>query len=114
VPRGFLRDQQQAKHVEIKMLVEVLGRNAIQRRELVEPGIVDEGVDRAKCLHGFGHHRFHMAGVGEIAVHGNGFAALSGSLRDHALGRLFAGAVVDGDRRTLGGEANRDLGADPL
>jgi hypothetical protein len=114
VPRGFLRDQQQAKHVEIEMLVEVFGRDAIQGCELVEPGIVDEDVDRTERLHGRGHDFFHIAGVGEIAVHGSGFAALGGDRCDHALGRRFAGAVVDGDRRTLGGEANRDLGADTL
>ena len=96
------------------MLVEVLGGNAIQRSELVEPGVVDEDVDRAERLDGLGHHRFHIAGVGEIAMDGDGFAALAGDRSHHALGRLLAGAVVDGNRGTLGGEADRDLGADTL
>ncbi len=36
MPRGFLRHQEQPEHVEIEMLVEVLGGDAVQRRELVK------------------------------------------------------------------------------
>ncbi len=112
--RGFLRNQQQAKHVEIEMLVEVFGRDAIQRRELVKARIVDENVDGAERLDGLGHHFLHMAGVGKIAMNGDGLAALAGDRSHHALGGFLAGAVVDGNRRTLRGQADRDLGADTL
>ena len=45
---------------------------------------------------------------------GNGLAALAGDGSHHPVGGLFAGTVVDGNRRAVSGEANRDLGADPL
>ena len=111
---GFLRNQEKAEHVEIEMLVEVFGRDAIQRRELVEARIVDEDVDRAERLDGLGHHLFHMVGVGKIAMDGDGLAALAGDGSHHTLSGLLAGAVVDGNGGALRGEADRDLGADPL
>ena len=112
VLRGFLRDQQQAEHIEIEMLVEMFGRDALQRRELVDARIVDENVDRAERLDGLGDHFFHMPGVGQIAMDGDGFAALADDGGDHALGGLLAGAVVDGNRRALSGEPGGDFGAD--
>ena len=45
---------------------------------------------------------------------GDGLAALAGDGGHHPVGSLFAGAVVDRNRGTFGGEASRDLGADAL
>jgi len=38
----FLRREDQAQHVDVKDLVEVLGRHLFKRRELVDAGVVDE------------------------------------------------------------------------
>ena len=94
------------------MLVEMLRRDGLERRELVDARVVDEDVDRAERLDGLGDHAFHVFGIGQVAVDGDGFATLGDDGGDHAVGGLFAGAVVDGNRRTLGGEPSRDFGTD--
>ncbi|MGY4431481.1 hypothetical protein ACVWWO_003958 [Bradyrhizobium sp. F1.13.1] len=92
--------------------MEMLGRDGLERRELVNAGVVDEDVDGAERLHGLGDNVFHIFGFGQIALDGDGFATLGDDGGDHAVRSLLAGAVVDGDRRTLGREPGRDFGTD--
>ena len=47
-----LGGQQEAEHIDVKVLVEVFGGDAVERRELVDAGVVDEDVDRAELLLG--------------------------------------------------------------
>jgi len=111
---GFLRNQQQAKHIKIKMLVEVFGGDVVQGRELVETRVVDEDVDHTERLDGLSDHGFHLVGVGEIAMDSDGFASLAGDGRHHAVRSLPAGTVVDGNRGTLSRKTSGDFGTDAL
>ena len=92
------------------MLVKMLRRDGLERRELVNARVVDEDVDRTERLHGLRDDAFHVFGIGQVAVHGDSFATLGDDGGDHAVGGLFAGAVVDGNRRTLGREPGGDFG----
>ena len=114
MPGGLLRRQQQPQHVEIELAVEVLRRNAIERREFVDAGIVDENVDRAERPDRFSHHRSSRAGGGEVAMHCDRLSALRRDGGDDLLRARLARRVIDADRSACGSELDGNLGADAL
>src|SRR5208282_1462366 len=56
----------------------------------------------AEGLFRFGKKALDIGLLGDIGLHGDGFAALCGYVRNHAVGALFARGVVDHDRRAFG------------
>ena len=83
-PRGaemldrFLRRQHQAQHVEVELLVEVLGGDVFQRGELVDAGVVDQDVELAERLLRLGEQPSGCPPVlADVGLHGDGLAALA-------------------------------------
>ena len=120
-PRGaevldrFLRRQDQAEHVEVELLVEVLGGHVFQRSELVDAGVVDQDVEpcrtpssprqtAARCRPAWRRS----------ACTATALPPLPAISRDDAVGPLLAGGVVDDDRGAFGGQVHGDRGPDPL
>jgi hypothetical protein len=110
VLRRLTRDQQQAKHIEVEMLVEMLRRDGLERGELVDTRVVDEDIDRTERLHRLRDDVLHVLRLGQIAMNRDGFAPLGGDGGDHPVGGLLARAVIDGNRRALGRKPGGDFG----
>ena len=66
--RGLLRNQEKPEHVEIEMLVEVLGRDAIQRREFVEARILGGLRENDEFDSGCGHALRFEQQVAEVLI----------------------------------------------
>ena len=96
------------------MLVEVLRRHALERRELVDAGVVDEDVEPAERLLRLGEQALDVGLLRHVGLDGDGLAALAGDLGDDAVGPFLAGGVVDDDGRPLGRQVPGDGGADAL
>ena len=94
--------------------MEVLGRYLFQRLELIDAGVVDQDVEPAEGFFGFGEETADVGLIGEVGLHGDGLAAVALDLTHNAVGTVLARAVVDDDGGALGGEVQRDRGADPL
>ena len=62
VPHRFAGDQKKAEHIEVELLVEMLGGDGLERHKLVNARVVDKDVDRTERLDGLGDHAFHMVG----------------------------------------------------
>ena len=112
--RRFLRGQQQAEHVEIELLVEVLGRHFFQRRELVNAGVVYENIEFVEFLFGGGEEVLNLCGLGEIDADGDRTATFFLDFVDNFIRARFAGRVVHDDCGAVGGQVLGDSGADPF
>ena len=88
----LLRREQQAQHVQVEHLVEVLGRDLLERGELVDAGVVDEDVELAERLLRLGEEPPDVGLLGDVGLHGDGLAALASDLGDDAVGPFLAGA----------------------
>ena len=94
---SLLRRQQQTEDVEVELPVkEVLG-HLLERRELVDAGVVDQDVEPAECLLAFGKQALDVRLLRYVTLHGDGLAPAAHDLRHHTLGALLAGRVVDDD-----------------
>ena len=74
---GFLRREEQAEHVEIELLVKVLGGHVLERRELVDAGVVDQDVEPAERLLRLGEEPLDVGLLGHVRLHRDGLAALA-------------------------------------
>src|SRR6476619_3904237 len=70
-----LRDENEAEHVNVEHPVELLFGHRFDRHELVDPRIVDEDVQTTKALDGGVDDTLGLRGLGDVAMHGNRFAA---------------------------------------
>ena len=94
--------------------MEVLGRDLLDRSELVDARVVDQDVEPAERLLRLGEQPPDVGLPGHVRLHGDGLAPLAGDLGDDAVGPLLAGRVVDDDRRPFGRQVLRDRRPDPL
>ena len=92
-----LRGEQKAEHVEVELLVEVLGRDDFDGSEVVDAGVVDEHIDGAELLHGLRDERPDGIGIGEVGLDGNGLAAGSVDFGNDLFCVGLAAGIVDGD-----------------
>ena len=111
---GFLRSQDQAEHVEIELLVEVLGRDVFERGKLIDARVVDEDVELVELVLRFGEQPLDVGRVGDVGLNGHRLAAILRDLADDAVGGFLAGGVVDDDGRAFGREMPGDGCADSL
>ena len=72
----FLRRKKQAEHVEVELLVEVLRGDGLERRELVNAGVVHQHVELSVGGLGLGEETFDVVRFGDVGLHGDRFAAL--------------------------------------
>jgi hypothetical protein len=79
-----------------------------------DAGVVDEDVDRSEYLNTLREESLDVALFRDIGVDGDRLATGSGDRRDHTVGTLAAGTIVDHDGRTCGGEMPGDGRANPL
>ena len=82
--------------------------------KLIDAGVVDEDVDLAEGLFGFGEEALCVRCLGDIALYGNGFAALGGDVRNDLVRACLAGCIVDDDLGAGGSEVAGDLRTDAL
>ena len=68
----------------------------------------------AERLLRLGEQPLDVGRLGDVALHGDGLAALAGDLGDDAVRAFLAGGVVHDDRRALGAQRPGDAGADAL
>ena len=69
---------------------------------------------RPKALDGRVDETLRLGGLGDIALHGDGFATGGCDGGDHGVRAGLAGGVVDDDGGAFGGERLGDGGADTL
>ena len=110
----FLGGEQYTLDVDIELALEVLFGDLLDRRELINGGVVDENVEVAEGLFGFGEDVFHVLDFADIAVDGDGLAAGLHDLGDDAIRALLVGGVIDDDRGALDAESLGDAGTDAL
>ena len=80
--------------------------------EIVDAGVVDQDVELAERLFGFGEESLDFGRFGDVGLHGDGLAAFFVDVGDDAVRAFLAGAVVDDDGRAFGGQLFGDRGAD--
>ena len=114
VLRRFLGGQQKAEDVEVELRVEELFGDLVERREGIDAGVVDQNVELAEGLLGFGEEAGDVGLLRYVALHGDGFAALGGDGGDDLAPRPLAGRIVDDDGRALSCERLCDLRANAL
>ena len=108
----FLRGQQQAEHIQIELLVEMLLGDLFERREFIDARVVHEHVQLAEGFLGFGEQTFDVRLFGDVALHGDRLAARAGDFGDDLVRARFAGSVIDDDRRAFRREMLGDGRAD--
>jgi hypothetical protein len=75
VLESCLGGEQQAEHVHVELLVEVLRRDGFDGAELVDAGIVDQDADGSQFAGDFGDERADGFGIGQVGLDGDGLAA---------------------------------------
>ena len=96
----LLRRQQQPQHVEVKVLVKALGADRLQRRKLIDAGIVHEDVELSERLLRLGEEVASVLGLGDVGLHGDGFPTRLPNALDDCLCPGLAGGLIDHDGRT--------------
>jgi len=111
---GGLGGEEERLDVEVEVLVDVLGRDGFQGKELVHAGVVDEDVDTTEGLGCCGDEFGDVSGIGEVGLHGDCFAAGGLDAFDEGFGGLGAAGVVDDDGGSVCGETLGDGCTDSL
>jgi len=94
--------------------VEMLGRDLLDRGELVDARVVDQDVEAAESLLRLGEEVPNVVLLGDVRPHGDCLASLGGDLGHDAVGPLLAGGVIDDHRGAFGRQVQGDRGPDPL
>ena len=92
----------------------VFDRDRLERRELIDAGVVHEHVNLAERGDRFGDEPGNIRRFGDAGLDRDGLAAEVGDLLHDTIRALAAGSVVDDDRRAFGGEMAGDGSADAL
>jgi len=69
--------------------------------ELIDARVVDEDVELTKGFYGLGEKARDVGLLGDVALHGDGFAALGGDFFDNLVGAFLAGRIIDSRLRHL-------------
>ncbi len=70
-----LGGEQQAEHVDVEHPVEFLLGDGFDRREFIDPGVVDQDVEPAIVLDGRVDDALRFRSLGDVTSDRNGFAA---------------------------------------
>ena len=85
-----LRGENEAEHVNVENPVELVFGDRFDRRELVDPLIVDEDVETAIALDGGVDDTLRLRDLGDVTMHGNRFAAGGRDGSDNGVRACFA------------------------
>jgi hypothetical protein len=111
---GFLRRQQQPQHVEVKMLVKVLGIDRFQRSKLIDARVVHKDVELPERLLRLGKETANVLDPGNVGLDGDGFPARLPDAPDDCLCPGLAGGIIDHYRGTGCRQVLGNRGADAL
>ncbi len=106
--------EDQAEHVEIEQLVEVLFRDALDRGKLVNPRVVDQDVEPAECLVRLGEETTNIGLFRDVGLDRDGPAAVFENLGNDSVSSVLARGVIDDDGCALGRQMLGDRCADSL
>src|SRR4029077_1921058 len=109
---GFTGAENQAQNVGVEMLPEIFFADIFERLEFIHAGVVDEDIELAVGLLGFGEQPIDVGWLGNVGLHRNGFAARAGYFGYDAISVFLAGGIIDDHRRAFARELLRDGGAD--
>src|SRR2546422_909049 len=89
------------RRLRFELLAKVLGRHVFQRRELIDPGVVDEDVERAERLPGLREQAPNLRFLRDIGLYGERLAAVLSNLGHDTIGTFSTGGKVDDHSRSL-------------
>ena len=98
----FLGGEQQAEHVEVELLAEVLLVYGFERAELINVRVVDEDIDSAELRLGFVEQFLDVLGFRDVGLDGDRIATRGFDLIDDGLCALLIGRVIDDDVGAFG------------
>src|SRR5438093_5682955 len=110
----FLRGEEQAENIYVKVFVELLLGDLFKWRPVVNSRVVDQDVDLTEGFLSLSKKMFDVYLPGHICPNGNGSAAALGNLIHYSVGSFFTGSVVDNDGCAFGSELSGDVSADSL
>ena len=84
-----LRHQQEAQHVDVEHFVELRLGDRFERRKIVDARVVDQDVEAAKGGDRGVDQAFGFGGLGDVALYGDGSAALACDGFDYVYPRRF-------------------------
>ena len=96
--------EQQAEHVDVELLVEVLVGDGLDGGELVDAGVVDQDVEAAIVLDGGVDDALRVGGLGDVAPTATALPPASVMASTTTVGAGLAGGVVDDDGGASGGQ----------
>jgi hypothetical protein len=104
VPGRVLGREQLPAHVRVVDPVELLGRDRLQRAEVLDARVADENVQASQPVHGLVDQPPRLLRVRHVGLECHRRAAGRHDLRRDRLGRRRAVHIVDGDRRPVAGQ----------
>src|SRR5260370_1078354 len=105
---GLVSGEEQAEYIEIELFVEMLGRNRLERQELVGARIVYQNIQLSIRILGFGEETSYVLWLGDVSLDGNRFSAFLSNALNDGVGAGLAGCVVDDDCRAFRGKVFSD------
>ena len=114
VADGGLGDEEHALEVHVKNEVEVLLGDVPKISVALESSVVDEEIDAAELLDGFGDDVLSFGNFADVALNGNTSYSELIYVADGVVSTLLVRAETDGDIRPFLGEAQRDAPSDAL
>jgi hypothetical protein len=94
--------------VEIEMAPERVGRELLDRLEVVHAGVVDQHIDSPVGRMRRREHARDRGLVAHVGLHSDRVTAGADDVRHHAISRVGTAGVVDDDLRAFRTEAARD------
>jgi len=104
----------QAKHIQVELLVEKLFGDFSQRRKFVNAGVVDQDIEFAEGLLRLVKQFFNVRFLCDVGLQGNGFAAFAGDFSDDPVGAFFTRRIIHRHRRAFRGKMFGDGRANPF
>lgn len=111
---GRLGRQQHAQDVDVKHLMVLVLGHGLDRRELVDTGVVDQHVEATESLHSGLDHALGLVGLGHVPLHRDGLAAGLGDGLDQGVRPGLARYVVHHYRGAFRRKRLGDARADAL
>ena len=114
VPRRLLSGGQQTEDIQIELLsVRFIGHR-LERRKLVDSGIIDQHIQTRESAFRLGKHPLHIAGLRHVRLHGNCLSAICQDSGDNIVRSPRARRKVHHDCCPFGREVRGDRRANAL
>jgi hypothetical protein len=109
-----LGDEEEAFEIYVEHEVVIFFGDVPEFGALFDAGIVDEDVDAAKLPFGFGDEAFAVGNFGNVALNGDGLAAVRFKIVDNFLRAGLIGKITDGNGGAVGDKTLGDAESDAL